>query len=80
VIEQLKSPDAGKRAQAARELGRRGEPSVVPVLAAALSDSSEKVRREVVVALASLPAPEVLHRRGSIHRPYRLRATHLATG
>jgi HEAT repeat protein len=58
VIEQLKSPDAGKRAQAARELGKRGDPSAVPVLAAALSDSSEKVRREVVVALASLRTPQ----------------------
>ena len=57
VIEQLKSADAGKRVQAARELGKRGDPSVVPVLAAALSDSSEKVRREVVVALASFRSP-----------------------
>ncbi|MGD0921559.1 MAG: HEAT repeat domain-containing protein [Terriglobia bacterium] len=60
VIEQLKSADAGKRAQAARELGKRGDPSIVPVLTAALSDSSEKVRREVVVALASLRSPQAL--------------------
>jgi HEAT repeat protein len=60
VIEQLKSPDTGQRVQAARELGKRGDPSVVPVLAAALADPSEKVRREVVVALASLRSPESL--------------------
>jgi len=57
VIEQLKSADVGKRVQAARELGKRGDPAIVPVLAAALSDSSEKVRREVIVALASLRSP-----------------------
>jgi HEAT repeat protein len=60
LVQQLKSPDAGQRVRAARELGKRGDPSVVPTLAAALTDPSGKVRREVVVALASLPAPESL--------------------
>jgi HEAT repeat protein len=60
LVERLKSPNVGQRAQAARELGKLGDASVVPALAAALADSSEKVRREVVVALASLPAPESL--------------------
>jgi HEAT repeat protein len=60
LVQRLKSPDAEQRVRAARELGKRGDASVVPALAAALPDPSEKVRREVVVALASLPAPESL--------------------
>lgn len=60
LLEQLKSPEPGKRARAARELGKRGNPAVVPVLAAAVTDPSEKVRREVVVALASLRVSEAL--------------------
>ena len=60
LVEQLKSPDAGQRVQAARALGKRGDAAVVPALAAALTDPSEKVRREVVVALASLRAAESL--------------------
>jgi HEAT repeat protein len=60
MVEQLKSPHVGQRARAARELGKRGDPSLVPALAAALADPSEKVRREVVVALASLRVPQSL--------------------
>jgi HEAT repeat protein len=60
MVEQLKSPHVGQRAQAARELGKRGDPSLVPTLAAALADPSEKVRREVVVALACLRVPQSL--------------------
>lgn len=57
-VDQLKSHDPKLRAEAARELGKSGDPAVVPALAAAVKDPSEKVRREVVVALATLRAPE----------------------
>jgi HEAT repeat protein len=60
MVEQLRSPHVGQRTRAARELGKRGDPSLVPTLAAALADPSEKVRREVVVALASLRVPQSL--------------------
>jgi len=50
----LKNPDPKIRAKAAREIGEAGDPSAVPALIAALSDSSTKVRQQVVVALASI--------------------------
>lgn len=59
-IEKLKSPDAATRARAARELGKSGDASAVPALSGALMDPSEKVRREVVMALASVRQPETL--------------------
>ncbi len=40
------------RAKAAQDLGKEGDLSTIPALAAALSDPSAKVRREVVLALA----------------------------
>jgi HEAT repeat protein len=58
--EELKSPDANRRARAARELGQSADPSAVPALAAALNDPSLKVRREVVLALSSIRVPEAL--------------------
>ncbi len=54
LIEQLRSPDDAKRAKAARQIGASGDTSAVPALAAALKDTSAKVRREVVFALASI--------------------------
>lgn len=60
TVELLKSPDASTRAKAARELGRSGDRTAVHPLAAAVTDPSDKVRREVVVALASLHTPEAL--------------------
>lgn len=60
AVEQLKSPDAGTRAQAARDLGKSGDVSAVKPLAAAITDPSEKVRREVVVALSAFRSPEAL--------------------
>jgi len=61
MIEELKkSPNAGRRAKAARELGKARDVSAVPALVAALSDPSEKVRREVVLGLAQIHQPEVL--------------------
>lgn len=60
AVERLKSPEAETRAQAARELGKSGDLSAVTPLAAAINDSSDKVRREVVVALGQFHSPEVL--------------------
>jgi HEAT repeat protein len=61
LIEELKkSPNAGTRAKAARELGKAQDVSALPALAEALSDPSEKVRREVVLALAQFHQQEAL--------------------
>jgi len=54
LIELLKSKDAGVRARAARDLGKQRDTSAIPALAAAVTDSSQKVRRDVVVALAEM--------------------------
>jgi len=48
------------RAEAARSLGKDGDPTTIPALAAALSDPSPKVRREVVLALAQFHRQDVL--------------------
>jgi len=58
--EDLKNPDPKIRIKTARELGQSGNPSVVPALAAALSDPNPKVRREVVIALASIRVSQSL--------------------
>jgi HEAT repeat protein len=50
----------GVRARAAQELGKQGDVTTIPALAAALSDSSWKVRREVVLALVQFHNPDVL--------------------
>jgi len=60
MIEELQSPNAGTRAKAARELGKAQDVSGLPALAEALADPSDKVRREVVLALAQMHQPEVL--------------------
>ncbi|HET7841408.1 MAG TPA: HEAT repeat domain-containing protein, partial [Terriglobia bacterium] len=56
----LKSSDPKIRAKAARELGQRGDLSDVKPLSEALSDSSVKVRHEVVLALSSFHSPDAL--------------------
>jgi HEAT repeat protein len=48
------------RAKAAQDLGKQGDIATIPALAAALSDPSSKVRREVVLALAQFHQPVVL--------------------
>jgi len=48
------------RAKAAEDLGKQGDITTIPALAAALSDSSSKVRRAVVLALAQFHQPVVL--------------------
>jgi len=58
--EDLKNPDPKIREKTARELGATGDPSVVPALAAALNDSSAQVRRQVVIALASIRVSQSL--------------------
>lgn len=58
--ELLKSSDADTRAKAAREIGKSDDRSALPALAGALQDPSNKVRREVVMALASFRQPEAL--------------------
>jgi HEAT repeat protein len=61
MIEELKeSPRAAKRARAARALGKAQDVSAIPALAEALSDPSQKVRREVVLALAQIHQLETL--------------------
>jgi len=60
MIEELKSPNANTRAKAARELGKAEDVSALPALAAAVSDPSDKVRREVVLALAQMRRSEAL--------------------
>jgi len=61
LVEELKkSNDAGKRAKAAHELGKAEDASAIPALAEALSDPSEKVRREVILALSQMHRPETL--------------------
>lgn len=60
LIDELKSPNADVRARAARELGKSADPSAVPALATAVTDPSEKVRSEVIVALSSIRVPESL--------------------
>jgi len=60
AAEGLKSSDAKIRAKTARELGQSGDNSVIPSLVSALKDPEPKVRREVVVALATLRQPAAL--------------------
>jgi HEAT repeat protein len=60
LADQLRSPETKVRAKAARALGKSGNPSAVPALAGALSDSSVSVRREVVIALAQIHVPASL--------------------
>jgi HEAT repeat protein len=57
---ELQSPDEGRRAKAAKELGKSGDPTAIPALTTAVSDSSPKVRREAVIALSSLRVRESL--------------------
>lgn len=56
----LKSPNVDTRARAARELGKSGDHSAVPPLVEALNDPGTKVRREVIIALATLGTPEAM--------------------
>jgi HEAT repeat protein len=61
MIEELKeSPNAAKRAKAARNLGKAQDASAIPALAEAVADPSQEVRREVVLALAQIHQPETL--------------------
>jgi HEAT repeat protein len=50
----------GVRAKAAHDLGREADPATIPALAAALSDPSAKVRREVMLALDQFHQSQVL--------------------
>jgi len=59
-VEDLKNPSPKVRAKAAREIGEAGDPSAVPALITALSDSSSDVRRQVVVSLASIRVAQSL--------------------
>jgi HEAT repeat protein len=59
-VEDLRNPKPKIRAKAAQEIGQAGDPSAVPALIAALNDSSAKVRRQVVVALASIRVSQSL--------------------
>ncbi len=55
--EEIKSPDEKVRAEAAEKLGKSEDAEAVPVLAAALGDASEKVRRKIVIALDRIRLP-----------------------
>ena len=59
-VEDLRNPKPKIRARAAREIGETGDPSAVPALIAALNDSSVRVRKQVVVALASIRVKQSL--------------------
>ena len=59
-VEDLRNPKPKIRAKAAREIGETGDPSAVPALISALNDPSAKVRRQVVVALASIRVSQSL--------------------
>jgi len=48
------------RAKAAQSLGKEGDVATIPALAGALSDTSSKVRREVVLALVQFHKTDVL--------------------
>ena len=56
----LKSSNEKVRVRAARDLGKARDASAIPTLAEALSDPSEKVRREVILALAQIHQPGTL--------------------
>jgi HEAT repeat protein len=56
----LQSADAGQRAKAVKDLGKTGDPAVIPALTTAVSDPSSKVRREAVIALSALRVRESL--------------------
>jgi len=58
--EGLNSPDANKRAKAAREVAKSSDPSSIETLAKLINDSSPKVRREAVLGLSSIRSPQVL--------------------
>ncbi|HEV2247787.1 MAG TPA: HEAT repeat domain-containing protein, partial [Terriglobia bacterium] len=53
-LDDLRNPSPKIRAKAAQEIGETGDPSAVPALISALNDSSPRVRKQVVVALASI--------------------------
>ena len=57
---QLKSRDAGKRAQAVRKLGLLRAAAAIAPLARAMADEDPKVRREAALGLARLPDPRVI--------------------
>jgi len=53
-LDDLRNPNPKIRAKAAQEIGQTGDPSAIPALISALNDSSPRVRKQVVVALASI--------------------------
>jgi HEAT repeat protein len=59
-VEDLRNPKPKIRAKAAREIGETGDPAAVPALISALNDSSVRVRKQVVVALASIRVKQSL--------------------
>lgn len=59
-IDDLRNPNPKIRAKAAQEIGDAGDPSAVPALIYVLNDSSPRVRRQVVVALASIRVTQSL--------------------
>jgi HEAT repeat protein len=56
----LKSPDEKVRLRAAHDLGKAQDASAIPALAEALSDPSQKVRHEVILALIQIHQPGTL--------------------
>lgn len=57
LLDNLKSQDAGKRADAAKELGERGEKLGMDALIQAASDKEEKVQLAVVTAISQINDP-----------------------
>lgn len=60
VAEDLSSPDANKRAKAAREAAKSSDPAAIETLAKLTGDPSPKVRREAVLGLSSIHSPQVI--------------------
>lgn len=60
LLVDLRSPDRGRRAVAAEELGRRGDPRAVGPLVEALGSPECEVRRAAAEALSQIADPRAL--------------------
>jgi HEAT repeat protein len=58
LLDDLKSPDAGKRAKAAEELGDRGEALGLTALIQATTDKDERVQMAAVTAIGKMNHPQ----------------------
>lgn len=61
LIEHIQDPDPARRAEAAYQMGIRGDPTFLPFLEQALGDPDSKVRWRSVQALGRMELPRKLH-------------------